>query len=57
MIDALLEILIEQARQDRDHADVTGSNLEVKRAYATTVTKLEEAQMWRARAENMQFKL
>ncbi len=46
MFDDLLEILINEAKKEREQVHVYNSSLDEKRAVATVVTKLEEAKMW-----------
>ena len=52
LFDYLLQTLIDHARTERDKAHSNQSaTLDEKRSLATTVTKLEEAQMWNERAK------
>lgn len=51
LFDLFIRTLIEYARRRRNRAHDSLASLERKRALATVVTKLEEAQMWNERAE------
>lgn len=46
-----LNVMIEEGKKDRDDAHLRGFPLDVKRALATAVTKLEEAEMWLEKAK------
>lgn len=53
LLHQIIELAIEQAREDRTAVNLDGGpgiDIEVKRAVAQTVTKLEEALMWKEKA-------
>jgi hypothetical protein len=51
LFEELLHGLTEHARKRRNQAHDSLASLERKRALATVVTKLEEAEMWNDKAE------
>lgn len=47
-----LDLLIREGKKDRDDCHLRGYDLDVKRAVASYVTKLEEAEMWLEKAKS-----